>query len=89
LFIFFYEKENEPKEIAPRNVALRAGLRFSNRAVAVELAIAQTATTSDRPILRYSARHKGETKTRTMLRLLSGGWLIFTEKQTFVLLYQR
>ncbi len=48
VFIFFYEKENEPKEIAR---VMRAALCFSNRAVAVELADAQTATAPSRPIL--------------------------------------
>ena len=56
VFIFFYEKENEPKEIAR---VMRAALCFSNRAVAVELANAQTATAPFRPILRCSAHHKG------------------------------
>ena len=59
LFIFFYEKENEPKEIAPCDAAHGPALRFSNQAVAVKLANAQTATASYRSILRCSARHNG------------------------------
>ena len=59
----FAKKKTNQKKSPYVTRPLRATLRFSNRAVAVELANAQTATAPDRPILRCSARHKGETKT--------------------------
>jgi len=49
LFIFFYGKENETKEIAPCDAAHGPALRFSNRAVAVKLANASDSHSSLSP----------------------------------------
>jgi hypothetical protein len=59
-FVHFLSRgRKRTKRKRPCYAALRAALCFSNRAVAVELANAQTATAPFHSILRCSARHKG------------------------------